>query len=385
MSWNSTGWIAKGLAVCLATTCLYGVSAARAADSTLSPSIKKSVKFKEKKAGDTSSLITQDELDEQALEAEIDGKIVPQNSPSIYDPASGAVWQPAVQGDGTNASGDAIPSGGETVAEDGTPEAGGMPLAYGEDPALKAQKPAEQEDSLFNMIQNIFGGQSNLGNTGSLNNSGTEATYVGPGCIDCEYNTSYGMDLPPIDTSKIPGWVSLNNDSRLSDTEKCYSSMLLNAAKDHVREQYGNREKSKGQCARGVRGSLDTAGFNDGVGLGDAIQFQTSGNLEKLGFRNVMDGSMNPNNAPVGAVLVFKGPRTEEFLRNPSAYSRDEINGDLVGHVTIKSDDGYFLTDGRTPEPAVSGRTLVGVFVMTKCTKCSSDIKNQCAARAPVQ
>lgn len=353
---------------------LLGVPAG-AADK-LSPDIKSSQKFKTKRAGDTSSLVSQDELDAQALEDELDGKLKPQNiTPSISDPASGATWTPGVS-----------PAAGTTgdtavISEDAETATSTSPIAYGADPALQQQ---QTEDPMVKFITDLFGGTMGTGNPGSNYDYGTEATYTGPGCIDCA-NSNSGFDLPKIDTSQIPGWVSLDNDSRLSESEKCYSLLLLNGAKVHVAEEWNNREKSLGKCARGVRGSLDEANMNDGVGLGDAIQFQSDKRLEQLGFRNVMDASMDPNNAPVGSVLVFSGPRTDEFLRNPGAYGRDEINGSLVGHVTIKGDDGYFYTDGRTAEPAVANRKLVGVFVMSKCTKCPESMKNQCAARPTVQ
>lgn len=368
--------------VCVGLLALSLSGPVQADDSLVVPP-QKSLNFKKKKAGDSSSVITQDQLDEQELE----GELTPQ-SVDAGDPASGATFQvkkAGVVGVGTNvATGVGTNYGTPLVDVNGDGKIDDQDsIAAAEQVKAKsvleqlaspapAQDFQQTQDPMLSSLTNFFG---STGNVGGSYMYGTEATAGVVPCLECQKAFD---NMPKIDTSKIPGWVSLNNDSRLSDTEKCYSSILLNNAKDYVRNTYGNRGKSGGACARGVRGSLDEAGMNRGGGLGNAIDFQTSGALDALGFRNVMDGSMTPDNAPVGSVLVFAGPKTDEYLRNPADCS---ATGTYVGHVTIKGDDGYFYTDGRTAQPAVANRRLVGVFVMSKCTKCPKSMKDQCAAR----
>lgn len=363
---RSTRWRLQAITLVIGLLCTPAFSA-----ENLSPDIRSSQKFKTKRAGDTSSVISQEEMDSQALEDELDGKLKSQSeAPTNFDPATGAIWT----------GGASAPAGGDPEFTSGASSSSGgngTPIAYGPDPAYRQQG---NQDSTLKFITDIFNGFMGTQNPGPQFDFGTEAGYTGLGCIDCA-NGNSGFDLPRIDTSQIPGWVSLDNDSRISETEKCYSMMLLNAAKDHVRKKFGNRDPSGGQCALGVRGSLDAANMNNGVGLGHAIEFQSNKKLEQLGFRNVMNASMDADNAPVGSVLVFAGPRTDEYLANPGAFRGNEINGSTVGHVTIKGDDGYFYTDGKTPEAAVNNRRLVGVFTMSKCTLCPAEMKSQCAAR----
>lgn len=169
-----------------------------------------------------------------------------------------------------------------------------------------------------------------------------------------------------------------------SEKEKCYGQVILKAAKKHVETRYANRSYSGGRCAFGVRNSLQKAGVNRVGALGHAIEYykrstRTSGTLGQLGFVNEISKYKTAAKAPPGSVLVFKGPKTAEYLANPGRHNaRGKTTGRYVGHVTIKGDDDYYYTDGRTVNPAVAERTLVGIFVMKECKSCKQDVINKC-------
>jgi hypothetical protein len=58
----------------------------------------------------------------------------------------------------------------------------------------------------------------------------------------------------------------------------------------------------------------------------------------------------NPYDAPPGTVIIFRGPYNgSEYVQRRSYPA-----GNWVGHVTIKGDDGFWYTDGKTrvPSPA---------------------------------
>lgn len=154
----------------------------------------------------------------------------------------------------------------------------------------------------------------------------------------------------------------------------CVRNEILKSAKSVVRRTFGNRPASKGKCALGVRLILDHAGVNNGVGLGHAIDYHAKGVMKRKGFVNKI-GQYNAQNAPPGAILVFKGPNTASYLRN-GRMSRPY--GNYVGHVTVKGDDGRYYTDGRTVAPAIANRTLVGVYVPEDISKMSPAIRRKC-------
>lgn len=176
-----------------------------------------------------------------------------------------------------------------------------------------------------------------------------------------------------------------------SEREKCYGKEILAAAKKNVRRRYGNRSYSGGQCAYGVRTSLQKAGLRVG-GLGHAIDYhkqstRRSGTLAPHGFVNEISKYKTADKAPAGAILVFSGPRSDDYLRNPGKYrrggsivnkARGTSAGSYVGHVTVKGDDGRYYTDGRTKDPAISQRYLVGVYVLKNCKSCSSSLRKKC-------
>jgi hypothetical protein len=127
----------------------------------------------------------------------------------------------------------------------------------------------------------------------------------------------------------------------------CAETIILKAAKKNVADNYNNSPTSGGYCALGVRQSLQLSKVG-GVqgGLGNAIDY-----LETLPPHDFVDSKLrDPNTAPAGAVIVFSGPNTDQYLKNGHFGSPP---GDWLGHVTIKGDDKYYYTDGRTREPAI--------------------------------
>lgn len=155
----------------------------------------------------------------------------------------------------------------------------------------------------------------------------------------------------------------------------CYANVILKAAKKEVRKRFHNRSHSGGQCAKGVRLSLGLAGVYPGGSLGpSAVYYQYHPVLKNLGFVNMI-GRYNAQNAPPGSVLVFRGPYSEKY-RKTGRYGHPA--GNWLGHITIKGDDGRYYTDGRTPEPAIAHRYLIGVWVMVKCVHCTSKMKRAC-------
>lgn len=146
----------------------------------------------------------------------------------------------------------------------------------------------------------------------------------------------------------------------------CARTKVLSAAKTTVRKIWGNRSNGGGQCALGVRQSLQASKVG-GIqgGIGHAADF-----INRLkGFGYVDTGIRDPKKAPAGSVIVLGGPNTATYFRT-GRMSRPY--GNWVGHVTIKGDDGYYYTDGKTAEVAIGWsndqnrrgtRTIIGVFV----------------------
>lgn len=127
----------------------------------------------------------------------------------------------------------------------------------------------------------------------------------------------------------------------------CAEHLILTAAKKHVASEYKNRPNSGGYCALGVRKSLQLSKVGKITGgLGNAIDYVRT--LPPKGF--IDNRKRDPKTAPPGSVIVFSGPKTAEYLRT-GKFGRPA--GDWVGHVTIKGDDGYYYTDGRTAEAAI--------------------------------
>lgn len=189
----------------------------------------------------------------------------------------------------------------------------------------------------------------------------------------------------------------------------CYAENLVYFAKQVVRSSFGNRSHSRGQCAYGVRLILDKARYKDKIGAGvgeGAYDFQGLGYLERYGFRNILPDIMKEKNysqrelfnmlstakIPQGAVIIFKGPRTDEYARKGFRHQTLRPLGQWYGHIAVTGemlrDDQvsikkgrykksqpkrYFYTDGRTEEPAIARRYVSGIFVMENCKYCKKD------------
>jgi hypothetical protein len=171
---------------------------------------------------------------------------------------------------------------------------------------------------------------------------------------------------------------------------ECYAQHLLSVARQHVKSKYKNRSHSRGQCAQAVREDLNLADIDQGS-YGDAINYYKRpkgqpGALELMGFKNDFTDYPSADKAPAGAVLVYRGPLTDDYLKNgsypPKGKRHGHAVGDWVGHITVKGDfkhgDSWYYTDGRTARPAIARRTLVGVFMMVHCKNCSAELKKQC-------
>lgn len=163
------------------------------------------------------------------------------------------------------------------------------------------------------------------------------------------------------------------------DASECYGKHLLASAKARVKSAYGNRDHSRRMCAQGVRLHLEKAKMKKATGGGpDAIDYHASGLLKNLGFKDIYQPGMKPDQAPTGAVLVFSGPNTEAYLARGSRRNKRISAGNEVGHITIKGDDGRYYTDGRTRQPAIPRRYLAAVYVMETCKVCPQSLKDKC-------
>lgn len=163
----------------------------------------------------------------------------------------------------------------------------------------------------------------------------------------------------------------------------CAESIVLSAAKKNVKDIYKNRPYGGGVCALGVRQSLQLSRVGGVSGpLGNAIDYINT--MPPKGF--IDSGLRDPKKAPPGSILVFSGPKSAEYFRTGKLGSPA---GDWVGHVTIKGDDGYYYTDGRTAEPAngwtndrntAKTRNMAAIFVAGAALV--NEFKNKCARLA---
>lgn len=225
---------------------------------------------------------------------------------------------------------------------------------------------------------------SNGGKNVSLQGSAPSAVRAGSksqtqavGCLDGSCQSGGKGNRLDMKASADDILQTLNQGAapRSSKDLGCFQRELLKAAKTQVRVKYGNRPYSAGRCARGVRESMDRAGMNMGQGLGHAIDFHAKGRLAAKGFVNRISQYPNPKNAPAGAILVFSGPKSKQYLRN-GRFAKPW--GDYLGHVTIKGDDGKYYTDARTANAAVRNRYLVGVYVLEDPSRLPAAIRRKC-------
>lgn len=161
---------------------------------------------------------------------------------------------------------------------------------------------------------------------------------------------------PPVVNSPAVASPTAPKHRGLSGAE-CARRILLLAAKKNVARRFDNSPHSHGNCAFGVRTSLQLSkvgGVEDS--LGNAVDFIRT--LKPHGF--VDNGNRNPNDAPPGSVLILTGHNSHAYFHT---HTWGRPAGDWLGHVTIKGDDGRYYTDGRTPEPALgweNGKNVEG-------------------------
>lgn len=166
------------------------------------------------------------------------------------------------------------------------------------------------------------------------------------------------------------------------------SCRLLAASKAVVKKVYGNRQYGGGYCGVGVGKIINGAGFNVAQWGRHAINYENYILKErgwkklpisvdyppgKLDWEKVKAAQQKAiKKAPPGSVLVFSGGCTPDYVDPQTKERRSYFkpyktwcrsDGDKLGHVTVKGDDGFFYTDGRTQEPSVPNRFLVGVWV----------------------
>lgn len=212
-------------------------------------------------------------------------------------------------------------------------------------------------------------------------------TEAQPPCPTCTSGTPTRTTPDKIDPSKVAGEAPKNAPDSTSD---CMRKVLLEKAKKVAKRIYGNRGYSGGKCGQGVGYMLHQAGLSPDFAIGDAISWHNAGYLKKLGFENIMTPNMTPETAPPGAVLIFRGPKTDMNHYNgglppkrPKKLRRGLSAGNWVGHVTIagekpqkKNENKWYYTDGRTEEPAVRNRTLVAVYIPVTCgANCSGEAR----------
>lgn len=206
-------------------------------------------------------------------------------------------------------------------------------------------------------------------------------------CIECSRASGARVASPALNLGKV----TINEEASvpsetISDDEfgnACLRKKLLESAKTTVAKLFRNRPYSVGKCARGVRASLNNSSVSNVGSMGDAVSWHLGGHLKRQGFKNILKPGLTAENAPPGAILVFRGPGTDMSRANgglPSKRARrGRSAGYWVGHVTIKGDKpGKYYTDGLTADAAVAGRSLVAIYVPEKCVNCKPEVKMAC-------
>lgn len=211
------------------------------------------------------------------------------------------------------------------------------------------------------------------------NNAGSEGGF----CVDCKYGQHNGQGNG-LDMNKVSGYVNADSVKDMSEKEKCYAKYLEGELPEALANTpFARRTSSAGKCALGVRMILSNAGMSrNGEMLGNAIEYASrkdlglgqreDGSLQRLGFRK-LEG-YTAQTAPAGAVLVYGGPRSKDYMAGKVG---SDDTGTTLGHVTIKGKDGFY-TDGKTINPAGMRRYLVGVYVMSTCKNCHEKVKDRC-------
>ena len=173
---------------------------------------------------------------------------------------------------------------------------------------------------------------------------------------------------PEVKPADVVSKIADSSDEKIDIlAPNCAEEKVLKAAKIEVRQVWGNRPRSGGKCAKGVRLSLQFSKIGEppvSDGLGDAIDF-----LQALKAHGYVDsGLRDVKKAPAGAVIILGGPYTAGYLKN----HRGPHTGNYVGHVTIKGDDGFFYTDAKEDHVAIGWvgtsnrskvRNIYGIYV----------------------
>ena len=141
-------------------------------------------------------------------------------------------------------------------------------------------------------------------------------------------------------------------------TSNCALKKIVKAVKKTTAEQFGNHPYSSGRSAFGVRLGLQASRVGSiENSLGNAVDYVAQ--LPPRGFVDLKTRDLN--SAPAGSVIVFSGPKTAAYLKT-GIMSRPY--GGSVGHVTIKGNDRFYYSDGRTVEPAMGWKDGINIMSM---------------------
>jgi len=121
----------------------------------------------------------------------------------------------------------------------------------------------------------------------------------------------------------------------------CGTKRILSAAKRYVKRRWKNRSHWGGQCGQAVREAVQSVGIAKGQSGWDAIL--VSERLPAQGFVKLT--TKNVSEAPPGAIVIFAGPDSEQYLKTRKRTGMPA--GKWAGHIMIKGDDGQTYTDGR--------------------------------------
>lgn len=270
------------------------------------------------------------------------------------------------------------------VPAQGTPVPG-QPVVYGSVIPKAANGNKSKDKNPMDQVMQMMGGGGNGASTAKKSQSSfgtpseqasTAAAFTPPG-IDCpECNKTIRNGSPnKIDIEKAADFSKIDGNPSLSEKEKCFAKYTAGQVmEDFPKTQWRHRTRSGGDCALGVRTLLDMAGLKkSGTTLGHAIHYHGRNTLRPLGYRQL--AGVTEENAPPGAILVYKGPKSPQYLAGKIG---SDGTGTTLGHVTIKGADGKFYTDGKTSRGAGANRDLVGVYVMSTCLQCKPAVKSRC-------
>lgn len=155
--------------------------------------------------------------------------------------------------------------------------------------------------------------------------------------------------------------------------DKCTDKILEKARyvagnwKEVSRRKLGSAKSTfKGNCGRAVRIALEYAGLYPGGGIGNAKDMGEG--LAKMGLVNIFRDGMKPEDAPVGAVLVY------DKAINPSECKG---LGSKYGHIEVKDFGNRWIYDGIASSHiqkkfGASCRPLKGIYVVGPKVRCEA-------------